>query len=299
MKEVEVLIEIDLLAREVGRMKILYLSGATGADYQCDLCFHGLRSLLGENCVDVNKLEFMYQGWPHPPFHSLYALLPNIEVDRGDVEAKIKSRYFDAVVYGSIHRCNAHLQLVLDAYPRERIVFIDGEDDGNIHHMVGRGWYFKRELDSAHPDILPIQFGVPKEKIRPIDLSRKTRLMAHCDPRDRSTMVYYDSESRYYDQYSDAWFGYTMRKGGWDCMRHHEIIAAGCLPYFEDFDNCPTGTLHTFNRKDFANARMLHSKNLNGENNWITNEWEFTMNMVRDSLQTTEDLARLILDKVT
>jgi len=36
------------------------------------------------------------------------------------------------------------------------------------------------------------------------------------------------------------------KKGGWDCFRHYEIIAAGTLPYFFDLQNCPNMTLHSF-----------------------------------------------------
>merc|ERR1712037_614761 len=43
-----------------------------------------------------------------------------------------------------------------------------------------------------------------------------------------------DTETRYYDQYSESLFGHTKKKLGWDCMRHYEIIAAGAVPLFED-----------------------------------------------------------------
>lgn len=37
-------------------------------------------------------------------------------------------------------------------------------------------------------------------------------------------------EHRYYDDYSRSYFAVTRRKGGWDCMRHYEILAAGTHP---------------------------------------------------------------------
>jgi hypothetical protein len=277
-------------------MKVLYVSGAAGADYMCDVAMHGLRSLLGPDCVDVNKMWFMYDTSPHYMFHSLYKLLPDIPVDREDIPAKIAARYFDAIIYGSTHRCRDFLDEVRTAYPRNRIAFIDGEDDGGLAPAVGQGWYFKRELYSPHPDILPIQFGIPKEKIRPIDLSRKATLMAHCDPRDRSTYQYYDSESRYYDQYSDAYFGYTMKKGGWDCMRHVEILAAGCVPYFAGLDDCPADTLALFPREHFIQARDLHDRHFE-KAAYV----ELLGAMHRDILPqvTTEAIARRVLDRLT
>lgn len=275
--------------------RVLYITGATGADYQADLCMHGLRSLLGPDLVDVNKMWFMYDTSEHYMFHTLYKLLPDIEVDRDDIPAKIARRHFDAVVYGSTHRCRDYIDSVLAAYPADRVAFIDGEDGPELAPTVGFGWYFKREYYFPQPNVLPIQFGVPKEKIRPIDLSRKTRLMAHCDPRDRATYVYYDSEARYYDQYADAWFGYTMKKGGWDAMRHHEIIAAGALPYFQDFEQCPEGTLATFDRFEMKDIKRM----CDDWANTAEYEWIESMAEMRRCLVTTEDLAKLVLEHVT
>jgi hypothetical protein len=262
----------------------------------CDVAMHGLRSLLGPDLVDIKKMWFMYDTSEHYMFHSLYKLLPDIEVDRENVEAKIQSRYFDAVVYGSVHRCRDYMQLVLDAYPANRIAFIDGEDGQELAPALGHGWYFKRELYAPHQDVLPIQFGIPKEKIRPIDLLRKTRLMAHCDPRDRSTYQYYDSETRYYDQYSDAYFGYTMKKGGWDCMRHVEIMASGTIPYFADIESCPLGTLAQFDREWLLQARQMCDT-------WPARENEYPSALVylHSAFKvglTTEAIAKRILDKV-
>jgi len=280
-------------------MRILYISGATGADYQADVCMHGLRSLLGPDLVDVKKMWFMYDTSEPCMFHSLYKLLPDIEVDRENVEAKIQSRYYDAVVYGSVHRCRDYMQSVLNAYPSNKIAFIDGEDGPELAPAVGHGWYFKREIYEPHPNLLPIQFGIPKEKIRPIDLARKVRLMAHCDPRDRSTYVYYDSEQRYYDQYSDAYFGYTMKKGGWDCMRHHEIIAAGTLPYFQDFENCPAETLYKFHEDSAAFEDIPVVCNTWTNCEFDHEEWMMLMERVRETLMTTEAIAKRILERVS
>jgi hypothetical protein len=244
----------------------------------------------------------MYDTSPHYMFHTLYKKLPDIEVDRGDIRAKLENMYFDAVVYGSIHRCRDHFDLVSRVYPRDKVAFIDGEDGPGIAPVNGCGWYFKRELYEPFEDVLPIQFGVPKEVIRPIDLTRKKSLMAHCDPRDRSTMVYYDSETRYYDQYSDAWFGYTMKKAGWDAMRHHEILAAGCLPYFDGMNECPPLTLARFDRNVFKTARILcNGCSRNGHvNAGDASEIGYLISKLRDNgLLTTEDLARLVLDRVS
>jgi hypothetical protein len=281
-------------------MKVLYLSGATGADYECDMVFHGLRSLLGPDCVDVNKIEFMYRDWPHPPFYTVYSLLPNIDVDRTDIQGKIQSRYFDLIVYGSIHRFRDHLDLVRQVYPANKIVYIDGEDDHSTISLVGEGFYFKRELmDQHHLSILPIQFCIPKEKIRPIDFSRKTRLMSPLIPGDTSTYIYYGDESKYYDQYSESYFGRTRKKGGWDCCRHYEIMAAGALPYFADLESCPAQTMNWLPKDMLLHARRLHDEwQGKGEN---IDEHRDISDLVRVSMErhlTTESMAKYVLDTV-
>jgi hypothetical protein len=35
-----------------------------------------------------------------------------------------------------------------------------------------------------------------------------------------------------------AFFAFTHKRGGWDCMRHYEILAAGSVPYFADLKKC-------------------------------------------------------------
>lgn len=277
-------------------MKVLYISGGKGADYQCDVVFHGLRSLLGPDCVDVAKLYFMYDTSPDYMFHSLYKLLPDIEVDREDIEGKIRSKYFDGVVYGSVHRSRDLMSLVVDNYPPNKIVFIDGEDGPELAPAVGHGWYFKRELYAPHPDVLPIQFGIPKEKIR-LGPYAKQRVMSPLIPGDYSTYTYYDSETRYYDQYSESYFGRTRKKGGWDCMRHYEIMAAGALPYFEGLEDCPDMTMFWLPKPALKAARRLHDKGLDPG----SSEWSDIFRRVQDVLRrdlTTEAIATRILDRL-
>jgi hypothetical protein len=53
-------------------------------------------------------------------------------------------------------------------------------------------------------------------------------------------------ESDYYNMYRQSMFALTTKKGGWDCLRHYEILAAGCIPIFENLDACPPDTLASF-----------------------------------------------------
>lgn len=38
---------------------------------------------------------------------------------------------------------------------------------------------------------------------------------------------------------SSSFFGLTCKRGGWDCMRHYEIMASGALLLFRDYYDKP------------------------------------------------------------
>ena len=42
----------------------------------------------------------------------------------------------------------------------------------------------------------------------------------------------YEKERDYYDMYFNSLFALTYKKAGWDCLRHYEILANGCILYF-------------------------------------------------------------------
>jgi hypothetical protein len=301
-------------------MKVLYVSSAKGPDYQCDMLFHGLRTLLGPDVVDFNRLDFMYKGFFKDwPWYTLYALLnPEPEADRSDIEAKIRNKFFDVIIYGSVLRDRQFLPLVLEHYPHDRVAFVDGEDEvdtsyigyeripvQNLHPWEAPGLtvprdcpYFKRELTEVSR-AFPISFAIPKEKI--VDpIPQKIRLMAPCDPRDRSTFIYSPHlQAEYYRQYGESYFGFTRKQGGWDCVRHYEIMASGTIPYFDGLENCPVGTMFFMPKLTLLEARELHNRwSGSSEDN---DRWWDMFNRVRVSLLnnlTTDALAKYVLEKV-
>lgn len=292
-------------------MRLLYISAAEGADYQCDMLFHGLRTLLGDDVVDIHRLWFMYADtFKDDPASrnklygmgfSVYGLLgDDAAVDRDDIAAKIRSRYFDGVIFGSIHRCQMFLDEVLDAYAPQDILFIDGEDYPRqmFWPLLYRGLYFKREQDGGQHGTQPIQFAIPEEKIAAGSV--KTQLGAFIDPRDRSTYIY-DNETDYYDDYRRSCFAVTMKKAGWDCLRHYEIMANRCVPVFLDLDKCPPQTMVHFPRLEIWRLNLLLQEK--GADYFATPQgsavWaagmERTVAFTRRHLTTTA-LARRVLD---
>lgn len=92
--------------------------------------------------------------------------------------------------------------------------------------------------------IYPISFSIPESKI--VDsVPEKRKTFAHIVPNDPSTYIFTD-EASYYNDYQSSVFGLTCKKAGWDCMRHYEILANGCIPFFTDLETCPPETLTHF-----------------------------------------------------
>jgi hypothetical protein len=89
--------------------------------------------------------------------------------------------------------------------------------------------------------IHPITFSFPEEKI--IDkMPAKVKVLSSLIPGDMKTYIY-NTEAEYYDEYRKSMFAITTKKAGWDCMRHYEIIANGCIPYFVNIEDCPSTTM--------------------------------------------------------
>ncbi len=102
-------------------------------------------------------------------------------------------------------------------------------------------------------DPFPIQFSIPEckvVKIRP----NKDRDFAYIVPGEPSTYIY-DTEDTYYEDYQRSFYAITCAKSGWDCLRHYEILANGCIPYFLNLDRCSSQTM-TFLPKDLIKEAM-------------------------------------------
>jgi hypothetical protein len=233
-------------------MKILHINHFDFPDYLNDMVFHGGRSLFGADYEESMPATYMYSDYEqksrlYGKGFTLYGRLPppaRFSSER-EVLQKISDRYFDLIVYGSVLRNKQYSDLVESVYPKNRIIFIDGEDHQYVRNdCLGRGFYFKRELAVVGvPDIYPISFGIPRELV--VRQSVKRKLFASIDPADPNTYKYSDEES-YYRDYQESYFAFTQRKAGWDCLRHYEILMNNCFPAVRDIELIPAGTMVGF-----------------------------------------------------
>jgi hypothetical protein len=90
--------------------------------------------------------------------------------------------------------------------------------------------------------VLPAAFSIPEEKIFEGDAQKTQRFardlvdpdFADCAPIGARDDYRFESEADYYDDIRRSRFGITTKRGGWECLRHYEIAANGCVPCFRD-----------------------------------------------------------------
>ena len=105
--------------------------------------------------------------------------------------------------------------------------------------------------------IYPITFCIPEELvIRDIDTILKNKKIFEAFYKPGQPYAF-SNPTEYYKMYEDSAFGHTKKKGGWDCFRHLEILAKGCLPVFENIETIPEHVM-----KFYPKDLMLQASNL-------------------------------------
>jgi hypothetical protein len=289
-------------------MKILYItnyldiaraSGGFINDYQNDLVFYGLRELFGDNVVDSTQILHLYKEYKDQiPKQNIWGemttvwLIGDNNIDRNNIEEKIKDKYYDLIIYGAIKRCKHYYELVSKYYPPNKILLIDGDDDSSLDPLHTKHLYFKRELQHKHSNLIPITFALPTNKLCTPN-KNKTQEYATCIPGQPETYIF-KSEQPYYEDYQKSYYGVTMKKAGWDCMRHYEILGNYCMPYFIGLEDCPKDTLTNFPKELLLEGRELTNNFDESKYFRILDEiFEYTKTNL-----TTKSLAKYILNYV-
>jgi hypothetical protein len=243
-------------------MDILRASGGFINDYQNDLVFYGLRELYGDDVVDSTQILTLYKEHEGkiPPQHiwggmTAFWLIGENNIDRTNIEDKIKDKYYDYIIYGAIKRCKDYYDLVSKVYPDNKVILIDGNDESELDPLYTKHLYFKRELVEKHPNLLPISFAFPTDKLA-IPNKNKTQDYGTVIPGESETYIF-KTEQDYYNDYQKSMYGVTMKKAGWDAMRHYEILGNYCMPYFVGLEDCPADTLSNMPKQLILDAKQL------------------------------------------
>ncbi|MBW4583132.1 MAG: hypothetical protein KME42_26485 [Tildeniella nuda ZEHNDER 1965/U140] len=294
-------------------------------DYLAEGVFHGLRTLLGADCVDIPRYDCMYKPLTHNlriklrgNGFTLYGLLPEIpelSEDRFFWENEIDK--YDYIIVANLTRQWHQVMKLSPNVNPEKLILLDGEDqstcfpfeamrrrllkDNPLSFFTPSWKYrcFKRELigegysyglltkflpsflrrNIPLPDkLMSISFSIPEEKISLIDLSRKKKdFPVYIVDSEVSKQVKdsffgslgaeqysFDKEEDYYDDLRKSRYGITTKREGWDCLRHYELAANGCVLCFRDLhlkpETCAPHGLNETNCISYTNWTDLKSK---------------------------------------
>jgi hypothetical protein len=203
--------------------------------------------------------------------------LEPIPIDRFGTRDRLALGEYDLVVIGDIWRSYGQFVELLPVAGDKPIAVVDGSDSEAPVPYAPAWWrrpgtwflprphrhatYFKRELTprttwfrsyltlplARRPPrgMLPISFGIP-EHLVPDQLPEKTKdFPAHIVDSDVAARVgavpsyAFSDEAAYYADLRASRFGITTKREGWDCMRHYELAASGCVLCFRHLESKP------------------------------------------------------------
>ena len=250
-------------------MKILFITTKNKnlqGDYLELTILNGLRKILGQDFIDYPKKDIAYHDFSKVKKENLHGrgfTLLNAPID--DIKKRkidFKEQEFDFVIYGCGH---AYGEEVFDENIDNLAKFGSWVLDG--HDLYGEAkikqnykgekiianqfkYSFKRELIFEEEHVYPTGFGVPEDVIKPLNFDKKNKMIQNSYPKyayfenpsdlgGTKDHYLFHNEEDYYKDLAESWFGITCKKGGWDALRHYEIIAAGTLLLFRDYNLKP------------------------------------------------------------
>lgn len=224
-------------------MKILFLLPQNpGGNYIDFMLTQGMYSILGTDFVDYPRYDCLrvqaFNPEPHP--YNCWKIVNGEEPDRTDLEQKLKSNYFDAVLVSARAGETALFQLAKEY--GNITAEIDGEDvAGYVKELTGTTFKFSRECLQNYTHYL--SFCAAKSMIRPIDVAAKDidvfGYLSATHPvrwnwlhdstyphlkliRDERVMI-----EDYLKLLSRAKAAVSITGNGWDTIRYWEIPAVG------------------------------------------------------------------------
>jgi len=115
----------------------------------------------------------------------------------------------------------------------------------NLWHRVAPR-IVRRKLHT-YRGLRQIAFSIPEQKIITGNPKKHADFARHIvDPQvaqvisGSSARYAFTSERDYYEDLQASRFGVTMKRAGWDCLRHYEIAANGAVICFRDLETKPT-----------------------------------------------------------
>ena len=150
----------------------------------------------------------------------------------------------------------------LSAYERELLLALgtmDADVAGQAQPVIRSSSAHDGSGKDKSYSMHPLTFGIPSKHVQDA-VQPKGRALSTVVPGDWSTYAYMPREDQtpqqraqlerdYYVDMQRSFFGLTWKKGGWDCLRHIELLASGCLPLFTDIARAPRGVLSLYPKR--------------------------------------------------
>ena len=290
-------------------MKVLFVYNFDRPDYQSDGIYHGLIDS-GVEVYETHYPSYMLSDFQNSnqiygKGFSIFGKLnhtPRLETSEV-IKEKIKSNFYDFVIFGCIYThfmfpdrsCLDYLDEVIQSYSKEKVHFIDGGDDPNNYgyglSLYKYGTVWKTNLYDARGN--SISFAIPESQL--IDyIPNKEKIFSYIVPGKPETYIY-DNEKDYYNDYASSYYGTTWKKGQWNCLRHLEILANRCIPYFPGLEDCPKTILTNFPKNIILESNKYAERGvIHPQYNELN---EILFNHTKDNL-TTKKLAEKLLNPI-
>jgi hypothetical protein len=275
-------------------MKILFITtdenrnlnvpGRNQGDLLENIILLGLRKLIGENCVDYPRKKILYGDWSSISKSQLhgfgFSVYHEPMQDIPDTCRDLQDQKFDVILYGTSPQLNTPRMPDLES-KCDLVFYVDSNDLIGIapenkyinykgYRFIGNQYSpsFKRELIVEEDGQYPISVGILESSILPINIDMKSQLHQKSYPREalfepkevNRSHYCFTEEDEYYADMAKSWFGLSCMRGGFDALRHYEIIAAGALLLYRDYHVkppfCPPISLPTIS---YSSLDELHT----------------------------------------
>lgn len=259
-------------------LKVLFINNFAQPDYLSNMLYIGLAGLDNVTIYTYASPFHLIRGigWDDKFINNIkwegIVKIPGFtvcgKVERGpiidfsqEIKFKIENNFYDKIIFSSIWRDQTFLDIATKCYKKRDLIFIDGDDHNLIENsVVNKGIYFKRELYEYTKNIYPVSMAIPDSMLCTENILNKGQMFATVYPGKPETYIF-KTEKEYYNDYLKSYYGITFKKGGWDCMRHYEILCNKCIPYFIDLENCPEYTMVNFPKNIILKTNKYASKN--------------------------------------
>ena len=268
-------------------MKVLLINSDEGPDYLADLVNYFFITHKYEVFTN-HKMDYLFNDFQNTSnlYGKGFTLYGKLKRDlKSNVTTLTEAAIFDmlpsfdAVIFTSIHRTYKGQSVKLKYFYKfskklktKDIIVLDGEDFVDIDNdIASQSNYFKRELIDKNKNIAKsISFSFPEFEVFSDSKVKKTQILAPMDPRFQNSYIF--NETEYFEQYKRSIFGVTTKKGGWDCLRHYEILSTNTLLYFPGIEAKPLLTMEYFPVKLQMEINSLFLKLISNDENIDTLE---------------------------